>query len=295
MLLGASLVCGLAARGEEPPPIIQPGAPGEPGRRLSAEEASDLAGILFTQADVKFMQGMIRHHAQALAMTALVEARSESEDMRVLAQRIELSQRDEIEMMEEWLRSNGQEVEVVASGAHYGHDEALMPGMLTAEEMSRLEAARGVEFDRLFLELMIAHHRGALVMVEDLLSNEGAAQESTVFAFTSDVTADQSMEIDRMAAMLTGLSTDPRVGLDSGFRDAGEAALHLELVASLPKPAGFFAPDSPAGLPIPPEKKDEETDEDPYQASEAAAEPDGEEAKEPVKGVTEEMEKRKES
>ena len=98
-------------------------------------------------------------------MTALVEARSESADMRALAQRIDLSQRDEIAMMEDWLRSHGQEVP--ALGAHHDHDQKLMPGMLTPEEMRRLEQARGIEFDRLFLELMIAHHQGALVMVDD--------------------------------------------------------------------------------------------------------------------------------
>ena len=262
ILLAASLVCLVAADGEASPPIIQPGAPGEPGRHISAEEASDLAAILFADADVKFMQGMIRHHAQALDMTALVEGRSESADMRTLAQRIDLSQRDEIAMMEEWLRSHGQAV--AAPDAHHAHDAKLMPGMLTPEEMGRLEQARGVEFDRLFLELMIAHHQGALVMVDDLLASDGAAQESTVFAFTTDVTADQSMEIDRMASMLAGLSSDPRVGLDAGFLDAGVAALHLELVASLPKPPGFSSPEAPAGLALPPETKNDkdESDED---------------------------------
>ena len=133
--------------------------------------------------------------------------------------------------------------------------------MLTPEEMSRLEQARGLEFDRLFLELMIAHHRGALVMVDTLLSSDGAAQESTVFAFTTDVTADQGMEIDRMAAMLGRLSSDPRIGLDAGFLDAGTAALHLELVASVPKPPGFFSPDAPEGLALPEESTEKEDNE----------------------------------
>jgi uncharacterized protein (DUF305 family) len=259
-LLAASLVCLVAAGGEDPPPIIQPGAPGEPGRLISAAEASNLADILFSEADVKFMRDMIHHHAQALTMTALVEKRSESEDMRALAQRIDLSQRDEIEMMQEWLRSHDREPD--AADSHHAHDEALMPGMLTADEMKELEKARKGEFDRLFLERMIAHHRGALVMVEELLDQTGAAQESTVFAFTADVTADQSMEIDRMAAMLAGLSTDPRVGLDAGFLDAGVAASNLELVASQPRPPGFFASDAPAGLPLPPERKEPEEDTD---------------------------------
>jgi uncharacterized protein (DUF305 family) len=261
-----------AAGGQEHPPIIQPGAPGEPGRQISAEEASDLAGILITEADVVFMQGMISHHAQALTMTAFVASRSIGEDLRALAKRIELSQKDEIEMMQEWLRSNGREA--AALDAHSGHDAVLMPGMLTAEEMSRLEHAPASEFDRLFLELMISHHQGALVMVDDLLDNPGAAQESTVFAFTSDITADQSMEIDRMAAMITGLSNDPRVHLAGGFRDAEEAAWNLDLVAALPKPAGFFSPDAPQGLPVPPEDEDEEKDEDGNDTDEEAEDED---------------------
>ncbi len=239
-------------QGQTEPVIIQPGAPGEPSRQISAEEASNLAGLLITEADVKFMKGMISHHAQALTMTELLASRSEREVMHTLAKRIELSQADEIKMMQEWLRSNGEEVTAVQ--AHHEHDAELMPGMLTAEELSRLEQAQAIEFDRLFLELMIAHHKGALVMVDDLLSQPGAAQESTIFGFTSDITADQTMEIDRMAGMLEGLSTDPRIHLKAGFRDAGEAAFNLELIASLEKPTGFFAPDKPEGLPIPPER-----------------------------------------
>ena len=144
----------------------------------------------------------------------------------LLAQRIELSQRDEIDMMREWLQQHEQEAPTV--DGHHGHDghgasEALMPGMLTAEQMSQLEQAHAGEFDRLFLELMIQHHKGALVMVEELLDAPGGAQESTVFGFTTDITADQSAEIDRMTSMLESLSSDPRVGLDAGFQDAGEA------------------------------------------------------------------------
>ncbi|MEE2778478.1 MAG: DUF305 domain-containing protein [Acidobacteriota bacterium] len=245
----AVAVCVAPAVGQKEAPIIQPGAPGEPSRQISVEEASDLAGLKYTEADVKFMQGMISHHAQALTMTGLVEARTASEDLRTLAKRIELSQADEIEMMQEWLQTHDQEVTSVK--AHHAHDAVLMPGMLTDEEMASLEAAELVEFERRFLELMIAHHQGALVMVDDLLAKRGSAQESVIFGFTSDITADQTMEIDRMAGMLAGLSTDLRVGLAAGFRDAGEAALHLELVAALPKPPGFFSPDAPEGIAIP--------------------------------------------
>ncbi|MCY4599912.1 MAG: DUF305 domain-containing protein [Acidobacteria bacterium] len=244
------LTLGAAGAGAQPP-IVQPGAPGEQSRTISAAEASDLAGIRFSEADVNFMQGMVSHHAQALEMTALVAGRSGRDAMRRLAQRIELSQEDEIAMMQEWLRSRGQTVP--AMDAHHAPGWEPMPGMLTGEEMNRLAAAQAVAFDRLFLELMIKHHRGALTMVENLLDQRGAAQDSQLFAFTSDVTSDQSAEIDRMDAMLAVLSPDPRVELAAGFHDAGQAARHMELVATLPKPEGFYDPNIPAGRPMPAE------------------------------------------
>ena len=231
------------------PPIVQPGAPGEPSREISAAEASDLAGIRFTDADVKFMQGMISHHAQALEMTGLLPERTGSDVMQRLAQRIELSQEDEIAMMQEWLRSRGQPV--TAIDAHHAPGTEPMPGMLTAEEMDQLAAARAAEFDRLFLELMIEHHRGALTMVENLLDQRGAAQDSQLFAFTSDITSDQTAEINRMDAMLAELSPDPRVQLASGFNDAGQALWNMALVTTMPKPAGFYDPHNPAGRPVP--------------------------------------------
>jgi uncharacterized protein (DUF305 family) len=182
------------------PTIVQPGAPGEATRVISAEKAVDLSRVQYTAADVEFMQGMIGHHAQALEMTALLSSRTESEDMRKLAHRIEVSQKDEIKMMREWLRNRKQTVP--DEHAHHAPGAKLMPGMLTAEEMGRLSKAKGQEFDRLFLAYMIKHHEGALTMVTDLFSKPGAGQESDVFAFASDVDADQRMEIDRMSAML---------------------------------------------------------------------------------------------
>jgi len=232
-------------------PIVQPGAPGEPSRLISAAEASDLAGIRFTDADVKFMQGMISHHAQAIEMTELLASRSDRDVMRRLAQRIELSQEDEIAMMQEWLRSRGQAVAEL--DAHHAPGWEPMPGMLTEEEMGRLEQAQAVEFDPLFLELMIKHHRGALTMVDTLLSQRGAAQDSQLFAFTSDITSDQSMEIDRMDAMLAELSPDPRVQLAAGVDDAGQASWNMALVATRPKPEGFYDPHTPVGRPVPTE------------------------------------------
>ena len=245
------------------PPIVQPGAPGQPSRAISAAEASDLAGIRHTEADVRFMQGMISHHAQALEMTALLDTRTESDALRQTARRIELSQEDEIEMMQDWLRARGQEVTEI--DAHHAPGAMRMPGMLTDEEMAGLADADGAAFDRLFLELMIKHHRGALTMVENLLEQRGAAQDSQLFAFTSDVTADQTAEIDRMDAMLAGLSPDPRAQLASGFHDAGQALWNMALVATRPKPEGFFDPRNPAGRPLP-------VEEDP--APDAEPEPD---------------------
>jgi uncharacterized protein (DUF305 family) len=186
-----------------PPPIVQPGAPGQPSQVISAEKASDLSQVEYTGADIKFMQGMIGHHAQALEMVELLKTNSSSDGMKKLALRIELSQDDEIRMMQRWLEVRGQRVP--SRTEHHAHGAQLMPGMLTADEMKRLEDARGLEFDRLFLEGMIKHHGGALAMVHELLGTPGAAQESDVFAFVSDVEADQQMEIDRMGAMLAAI------------------------------------------------------------------------------------------
>ena len=199
---------GVAAGPPPGPPIVQPGAPGKSSRIIAADEARDLSRVQYTAADVRFMQGMISHHAQALEMTALIASRSAREDMRKLGLRIELSQADEIEMMQGWLRARRQEAPDVH--AHHAHGATLMPGMLTPEEMGRLAGVKDTAFDGLFLELMIKHHQGALIMVEDLLSQPGAGQDSDIFAFTSDITADQSMEIARMGGMLATLKELPR-------------------------------------------------------------------------------------
>ena len=281
-LYTAAVVTGLACitlgvtPGQAQPPIVQPGAPGEPSREISAAEASDLAGIRYTDADVKFMQGMIPHHAQALEMTGLLATRTGRDVMRQLARRIEISQEDEIAMMQEWLRVRAQTVTPI--DAHHAPDWAPMPGMLSREEMDRLAAAEAVEFDRLFLELMIKHHRGALTMVDRLLGQRGAAQDSQLFAFTADITADQRMEIDRMDGMLAELSPDPRFQLAAGFHDAGQAAWNMALVATRPKPEGFYDPHTPAGRPMPAEPTPEPETTTPESAEseepEAADEPE---------------------
>ena len=238
-------------------PIIQPGPPGQPSRQISAEEASDLAGLQFSAADVRFMQGMISHHRQAMEMSSLVDDRSNREAVEALAERISLSQEDEISMMADWLEDRG--LDAPTADAHHDPDYNLMPGMLSPEEMEQLEAAEGFEFDSLFLNFMIDHHEGALVMVENLLDQPGSAQDSELYRFTTDVTSDQTSEIERMITMLSGFSPDPRVALAPGFRDAGEAALNMRLIASLPKPDGFFDPANPSGLPNRDDRDQEET------------------------------------
>jgi uncharacterized protein (DUF305 family) len=192
-------------------PIVQPGAPGQPSQPVAASQATDLSKVQATEADVKFMQGMIHHHAQALDMVALLEKNTNSDDMRKLGERIRISQRDEIGMMQRWLRAHGAEAPdphamhmpgMTMPGMDHG---PMMPGMLTPEEMEHLASLKGVEFDRAFLSGMIKHHGGALTMVHDLFATPGAGQESIIFAFASDVVADQQMEIDRMNGMLAAL------------------------------------------------------------------------------------------
>jgi uncharacterized protein (DUF305 family) len=199
LIAAAAASCRTAGAGAGPA-IIQPGAPGQASKEVAAEQARDLSKVQFTPADVKFMQGMIHHHAQAVDMTQLLVTRSNSDDMKKLALRIELSQHDEIAMMRRWLEVRGQEVP--GEHAHHMPGAPMMPGMLSAEQMARLAAAKGPDFDRLFLEGMIKHHVGAITMVQDLFNTPGAGQDSEIYAFASDVDADQRMEIDRMGAML---------------------------------------------------------------------------------------------
>ena len=156
----------------------------------------------YVEADIRFMQGMIAHHAQALDMAALVVSRTERRDLRLLAERIEVSQKDEIAFMRRWLLDRGAEAPVPA--ADHARHGSLMPGMLTADEMARLEQARGPGFERLFLEGMITHHQGALTMVAELVG-AGGGQESALFRFASEVDTDQRAEISRMRALVNTL------------------------------------------------------------------------------------------
>lgn len=187
---------GVATKG---PGILQPGAPGQETRTITEAQATDLSKVGVVEADVKFMQGMIGHHAQAVEMVQLLMANSNNPDMKRLGLRIQVSQDDEMNMMRTWLKERGQAI----PGPHAHHEPGgFMPGMLTSEEMAALAAAKGPEFDRLFLVGMIKHHGGAITMVDELFKSPGAGQEGSIYAFASDVVADQQMEIDRMGAML---------------------------------------------------------------------------------------------
>jgi uncharacterized protein (DUF305 family) len=177
---------------------------------VSGQAGTAAGGVV--EADVHFMQGMIHHHAQALRMVALIPDHSTRHDMQLLGQRIAISQRDEIRLMQSWLQDRGQMApqldahDEVTMGAMQmsgmSPSDTLMPGMMTAEQMAQLAKAHGPEFDRLFLEGMIRHHEGALTMVDQLFRTPGAGQDPAVFRFASDVNADQRAEIARMQGML---------------------------------------------------------------------------------------------
>jgi len=240
-------------------PIIQPGAPGESARELSAAEAIEIAVTSHSPDDVLFMQDMIPHHNQAVQMSELVADRTNRPELVDLAGRIDVSQLDEIEFMQQWLGERGEQVPDPT--AHEAmHTTHKMAGMASPEQMAELAGLEGTDFDRLFLALMITHHDGAVTMVEELLKQPGAAYDPVLFEFTTNITNDQNAEIVRMNALLVSLSDDPRAGLKAGFRDAGQAIMNLELVASLPRPPGFFDPENPSGAPPP--MPEEESDDD---------------------------------
>ncbi|MEM9839767.1 MAG: DUF305 domain-containing protein [Pseudomonadota bacterium] len=281
----AALMLGASAVAFADPPIVQPGAPGEEGRELSAVEAQKIASSSYTDDDVKFMQDMIPHHQQAVEMALLVDERTNNQAVIDIAGRIKKAQADEIAMMRDWLKARGEDApgDKIAGehaghgGGHSAHDMSThmahaMMGMATPEQMAELATLEGTDFDRLFLKLMIPHHQGAVRMVEDLLDKPGTAYDPVLYAFTSDVVSDQNAEIKTMAAEISKLSDDPRAALTPGFADAGMAISNLKVVASLPKPGGFVDPSNPAGLPpaMPKDEaeKSEEDEEDKTEWSE---------------------------
>ena len=181
------------------PVVVQPGAPGQPTRKLPSSTRATLPPS--SPADVQFMQGMIMHHAQAVEMTALIESHTENKKLRSLGVRINSSQSDEIKSMKRWLAARGHPVAPETHGAHMPGHQMLMPGMLTAKQMEELKHAKGEEFDRLFLEGMIKHHKGALVMVKELF-DAGGGQDAELFNFATDVDNGQRAEIKVMESML---------------------------------------------------------------------------------------------
>ena len=255
--LAAILLASAATASAQDVTIVQPGAIGQAPRTLSEDEARQLARNAYSHADVAFMQSMIVHHQQAVDMAALVEDRTNTSETLAVAGRIDASQEDEIDFMRGWLSDRSEPLDMAGMG-HAAHSG--MVGMATPEQLAALEAARGTNFDRLFLEMMVRHHQGAITMVEELHSQRGTAADPVMYEFTSEVVNDQNAEIERINAFLASLSDDPRATLAAGVFDAGEAISHLRHVAFLRKPAGFFDPENPAGL-RPEILSDEEEDE----------------------------------
>jgi uncharacterized protein (DUF305 family) len=192
--------------------IVQPGAPGQSNKTLTPETAN-APPRKPSDADVKFMQGMIMHHSQAVEMTELLRTRSKDTEVQALGKRISISQTDEMAYMKQWLTDRGEPVSEHGSMDMAGMDMAgmahmdmgampMMPGMLTPAQMKALAAATGPEFDYLFLTGMIQHHTGALTMVKDLFKSPGAGQDPQLFDFASDVDNTQQAEIDIMRHML---------------------------------------------------------------------------------------------
>lgn len=195
LVSGASLTGAHAASTQAPPP-------------KDPKPRPELVAYPYTKADVEFMQGMIPHHAQAVKMCTMAPTHAGKREVKLMCERMLISQRDEIHMMRVWLIDRAQYVPPPDATHHkmtmaggMAHD-MLMPGMLSDEEMAKLDKARGADWDRMFLNAMIKHHQGAIKMVEDLLASPGAAQGDDIYAFASDVFADQTAEIERMQKLL---------------------------------------------------------------------------------------------
>ena len=191
-------------------PIVQPGAPGSPSKRLPADTRP--IAPQHSVADIDFMQGMIMHHSQAVEMTALIESHTENKEIRALGARISRSQSDEIEFMKRWLVARGEATSMEMPGMPdmdmHGNPMHDMPGMLTPAQMTALRAARGAEFDRLFLTGMMQHHNGALIMVKALFETPGAGQDADLFDFATDADNTQRAEIRIMQGMLQEVSKE---------------------------------------------------------------------------------------
>lgn len=205
---GAGTVSPAPQPAGAPAPVVA--APGAASASAIARARADSLRYPYTAADIHFMSGMIGHHAQAIEMSRLAPSRHKDPAVQRLAERIIGAQDDEIATMQRWLAARRQPVPEAKAGPMrhvmngVAHD-MLMPGMLSEAQMRQLEAARGADFDRLFLQYMIQHHRGAIAMVQELFASPGAAQDETVFKFANDVNVDQVTEIARMEKMLAAI------------------------------------------------------------------------------------------
>jgi uncharacterized protein (DUF305 family) len=200
------LLCAIVGSAQQPAPIVQPGAPGQPGKFLTEATARTPPRAPFG-ADVEFMQGMIMHHQQAVDMVALLRTHGKSPVLKSFGAKISISQSDEIGFMMRWLEDRGKPTTMKMDHSHMSASEMknmnmLMPGMLTPEQMTALTKARGAQFDHLFLTGMIQHHGGALSMVDELFSKPGAGQDPVLFDFATDIDNTQSAEIRIMRGML---------------------------------------------------------------------------------------------
>ncbi|WP_263379376.1 DUF305 domain-containing protein [Granulicella paludicola] len=196
--------CLLFAAGVHAQTVVQPGAPGQPTRTLSADAHASVPPV--AAPDVDFMQGMIMHHSQAVAMTALIPSHTTNAGVRSLGAKISSSQSDEMLFMKRWLAARGKATSMSMPGMPdmdmSGKPMAPMPGMLTPAQMTALRAAHGAQFDHLFLTGMIQHHNGALIMVKDLFNSPGAGQDADLFNFATDADNTQRAEIKIMQSML---------------------------------------------------------------------------------------------
>ena len=198
------VACASASKSAPAPVTISP-----TGRSPAAIAAAASGRPPYTKADVEFVSGMIGHHAQAVLMAGWAPSHGASPSVQALCERIVVAQRDEIKFMQRWLRERKEQVPD-GDTSHMmmaGMDMKLMPGMLTPEQLTELDKARGADFDRLFLKYMIQHHNGAITMVETLFAAPGAGQDEDIFKFASDVHVDQITEVNRMTLMLQSMQS----------------------------------------------------------------------------------------
>jgi uncharacterized protein (DUF305 family) len=203
-ILGTAAALSVSVALCQSAPIVEPGAPGQPSKTLPANTTGTTTPL--SRADVDFMQGMIMHHGQAVEMTALIPSHTDDPAIRELGAKISLSQTDEMKLMKRWLTARNQPTDMSMPGMPdmdmHGNPMPLMPGMLSPKQMEALRAARGAEFDHLFLTGMIQHHTGALTMVDQLFKTAGAGQDADLFNFATDVDNGQRAEIRIMQNLL---------------------------------------------------------------------------------------------